>query len=235
MIISGIVLVVLEKYKNRKHWSMIKKCILLLLLLKPCDSCSQNLTAYQLEKIDSVLSTLPYDTLIKSGINSAILGGGYLDQGDSDKAKNHLFMAELMLSKAISTNPDDFTGYEWRGTTRYLSKKYSDAIVDFTKAIKLDPGNFKNYETRGESKMQLEDYYGAIDDFSKALSKTTKLSYSGYYKLYGDRGTCYLYQNKNQLALTDFNSALLLNSEKSSYYLLRGLAKQGTLVGCQQA
>jgi Flp pilus assembly protein TadD len=72
-------------------------------------------------------------------------------------------------TKAIESNPNDFTAYLARGMAHLKAFAFDSAIADFTKAIELQPNNDSAYTKRGSVYYENAEHDRAIADFTKAV------------------------------------------------------------------
>jgi tetratricopeptide (TPR) repeat protein len=158
-------------------------------------------------------------------------------------------------TKAIEIEPNAPDAYYNRGCAFHKSKKYQEAIMDFSKAINLDKQtHVAAYFSRGVTKGELGDHQGAIADYNKALelnphfveayynrglTKKKLKDYNGaildynkaielnpnYVDAYNNRGSSKLSLEDYKAAITDYNKAIELNPMYSIAYQNRGIAK----------
>ena len=76
----------------------------------------------------------------------------------------------------------------------------------------------------GNALQKLSSINEAIENYNQAitLSKVNGEDYPLVYAYYLNRGICFLYQKKYELALEDFTYALKLNNNNSAIYANRG-------------
>jgi tetratricopeptide (TPR) repeat protein len=84
---------------------------------------------------------------------------GFLDRGD-------WIRGESLASEAIGLAPNVSEGYEVRGRARRHSRKFPDAIEDYTVALKLDPQNSNLLMFRGATRM---DQAAFQDDYNRSI------------------------------------------------------------------
>jgi tetratricopeptide (TPR) repeat protein len=119
----------------------------------------------------------------------------------------NLDAAVSKYSEAIKINPDEWTGYSYRGKINIYKGEYEDAKTDFSKAISVSPQTLTLYGYRANCFEAQRIYDKAIEDYSIALSK---VSYSDkeIYLTYFQRGRTYYNFGKFPEAIRDFNLAL---------------------------
>ena len=78
------------------------------------------------------------------------------------------FDRERGAYKYLETEPNNASGYFFRGLERYLTKDYKGAISDLTKSIEMDPNDTYAIATRGDAKEMIGDLKGACEDWKKA-------------------------------------------------------------------
>lgn len=116
----------------------------------------------------------------------------YYSINKKNKAKAYIQLSEIELYK----NED---------TARGLSY--------LTDAIDIDPSNVVLYSIRADIKSELKNYQGAIEDYNFYLNKKRTANELK------QRGRCYLQLNRFSLALSDFNSAILIYEAQRSLLL----------------
>lgn len=208
----------------------MKKYLLLILvsLFSSKSIYSQEYSPEQQRKIKEYFSTWTYDSLVTEGSKSVIVSALNIDMNINQKdTQQKLEFAVLALNEANNRKKNNPDVYSWRGLAKRFQGKYLEALTDFSLASKLEPNNIKHYADKAKCKSELKDYYGAIDDYTKAINRTNKNEYSEYHNLFAQRAFCYLMQGKDNLALKDCNKAIEITNQKSTYFLYRGLAKQG--------
>ncbi len=89
------------------------------------------------------------------------------------------------------------------------------AIADFTKATQLNPTDHVSYQSLSLIQFNRSDIKGAIDYISKSIGIDKNNTY------YFQRGLYYQFLEEYQLAISDFNSAIILNSFDPKFYIYR--------------
>lgn len=72
------------------------------------------------------------------------------------------------LNRAIEINNAVPEFYLRRGDAYFLTKKYEEALNNYSKVIELDPSNAYAYYLRGNARGSLTDKDGACADWKKA-------------------------------------------------------------------
>lgn len=120
------------------------------------------------------------------------------------------------FSHAIELDPNNKLAY-WHRAAGYFEDAYFElSIQDYNKAISLYEGDStrlsKLYNERGEMEMSLKEYKKAEEDYSYSISLNKK-----FWEPYFNRGKVY-WDNKNKnLAISDFNTVLVLDTAKKSF------------------
>ena len=134
------------------------------------------------------------------------------------KSGNYRRAAEL-LDSAVRLNNQDADLVAHRGLARERSGDAAGAAADFRRAFQLQPGQatvLQELSSKAEAEGNLAD---AEHHLTKAISLHPRLS-----DLYGQRGYLRYRQQKFQLAVQDYDSALLLDPTDAATVLNRGLA-----------
>ncbi len=127
-----------------------------------------------------------------------ITGTSYLDEGQHDAAIKYLSIATW-----ISPN-SPYTFYN-RGNAYLIAEEYEAAFSDFDKAIKVDAGFKEAYLGRCIAENSLASFDAAIEDCTKALE--LGLDVGDKAAAHYNRGISYMYVEKYDLALLDFQQA----------------------------
>lgn len=140
-----------------------------------------------------------------------------------------------VYTMAINHHPNISEFYYNRGNVYADRGQYQNAIEDYSRAISLDPKNAYAYINRGSVYNELGQYHKAIRDFDKIISFQSDAityfnrgnSYSGlgqyqraienfnqaillkpnFAVAYGNRGTAYFHQGRNELGCRDAKKA----------------------------
>ena len=150
---------------------------------------------------------------------------------------NNFESAIQNYSKAISIYPDGMSYYE-RAKSYIELEKYKEAITDFTKAISISKDTTNEtwavvdyniidiYWGRAYCFEKLNNYSSAISDYSKIIEITKDDPGSGTYK---KRAKNYVKLKRNDLAVLDYNKAILIDPTNPDSYHARGYFYQFTL------
>ena len=120
----------------------------------------------------------------------------------------------------IEPNNEDLLIFLARANLGLLKNK--DAIKYANKVIALNDRNLGGYYVRGRIKIELKEYESAINDFKIVISKDPlSLSFNPYKMI----GIAYLYLNKHQNAILNFDKALKINPSDINSIANRGYSK----------
>lgn len=103
-------------------------------------------------------------------------------------------------------------GYYNRGNAYFGSKKYEEAIEDYSRAIVLRD-NYSYYYNRASAYFFLNMYDEALNDMDSAIELNPDFASS-----YDNRGVLRLKKHEYEEAAKDFERALLLTNKKSLIY-----------------
>lgn len=111
---------------------------------------------------------------------------------------------------------------EWneKASENIHSKKYQEAIRNYTEIIKLNPNDSAVYFDRGFAKQLAKDYSGSILDFGKAIEMDSSNPDNFYL-----RAVSKMYMKDFMGAKHDFSEALHRESENADVYFYRALAE----------
>ena len=126
-----------------------------------------------------------------------------------------LFLLNLMMIRCFSSG---LTKYEL-GLESYNNDRYRTAIEYFTRAIWEDPVNAELYFLRGNSYAKLKLYDEAIHNYTTAIKLDAEMKY------YLNRGLMFIETGDYDIAISDFDEALLFDSTNSALYFNRGYTK----------
>jgi len=141
----------------------------------------------------------------------------YLEMEGSPSAPAHFTKALADAAKAVAVQPDDGSGYLWRGRLYLSAKNYLGALADFAKYIELKPRDNNGYRWRGIVYFKMENYSAALVEFNKAIEFSHRDAYSYY-----NRGHTYRMMNSHHTAIDDFSTAIDLQSKNADFYYWRG-------------
>ena len=138
---------------------------------------------------------------------------------EEDKELNNVKNRIEALSKTIIKNPKDWKYYYERGVLYGQMVETEKAIDDFSKVIQLDPKNAEAHYNRGMANTHLHEVLGSIDDYTTTINLN-----NSHIDAYNNRAAAYLELRQGQLALEDINSALEIDSQRSTLHALKSLA-----------
>ena len=127
--------------------------------------------------------------------------------------------AEAALDSATNYKPDLVTAWLNLSTVYQRLDQLDKALVAIDKAIQLQPKNPNLYNQKWEVLKDLEKYAEAEAAINKAIELNPRSVF------YNNRGHFYLYGKKRrlELALADFNKAIVINPQDFLAYLFRGI------------
>jgi len=131
------------------------------------------------------------------------------------------------INKIIKKFPNDFRGYIVRGiyySSILKDKSFELSIVDYKKALNLNPQYALGYYLLGKAysnKAMLtientKNYQNALNAFTRAIELNLKPTVDT--NVFYERGFIYLLLEKYKEAIAEFNKALEINPESSSYF-----------------
>jgi protein O-mannosyl-transferase len=123
-----------------------------------------------------------------------------------------------LWTDVIKKFPGAAVGYNNRGGTYLVEKKYEQALADLNKAIQLRPGYAEALNNRGIILSDKKRSNEALNDLNKAIE-----SRPDYADALNNRGIILLELNRNPEALNDFNKAIELRPAYAEAYYNRGL------------
>jgi tetratricopeptide (TPR) repeat protein len=141
---------------------------------------------------------------LKKDDMSAFAGRGRANFADGNLAGSIADYSEaIRLSKATHLSPDLADLYVQRGHVYVVSKQLDAAISDLTEAIRLNPSSVDALNTRGVAYVKKGDFDRAIDDYTAAIALLP------FPVVYANRGFAYEAENRQDLAIADFQYALM--------------------------
>ena len=152
-------------------------------------------------------------------INSK-LPDAYSFRGNAKYELEQYDSALMDFSNLIELEPEKAIHYYDRSWTYANLDSYEDAILDMDKAIELEPDTAEFYIDKGKFEYDAQRYKEAIRDFTKGIK--LKQSFLGY--VY--RGNAYFSLDVYDLALSDYNQAIELDSAAHYAYFRRGVLKR---------
>lgn len=114
---------------------------------------------------------------------------------------------DIISSGQLEERSDYSYAYVVRGTNNQSAGNYKAAMNDFDKAIEYDPSNGYAYYRRGWCSELQHDDEAAMQDYQKGIIMNPDYAY-----LYLMRGEQYLKQGKKDLAESDFETILKLDT-----------------------
>jgi len=111
--------------------------------------------------------------------------------------------------EAITLNPEDWTGYNYRAKLNLLMENVPAAIKDISKAISLSPQTLSLYKVRADCYKEIGIYDKAIADYNMALSKENNKD-KELYLTYLSRGVSYFYNGQYRESINDLNQSITL-------------------------
>lgn len=133
----------------------------------------------------------------------------------SEKGENWAANLESKLAegaKGFLTN-----AYVSRGLELLKSKKYDQAISDFTRAIELNPKFGIAYYHRAYAHFEQLQWDKAIADYTRVIELEPKFELA-----YNERGNAYAAKGDNNRAILDYNEAIVIGSNNPNTYFNRG-------------
>lgn len=126
---------------------------------------------------------------------------------------------EHAFNDLVSSNPDIYEAYLFRGGYRKKQNDLTGALEDFSRAIELNPTYERPYYLRAGIYDALNDLPSAIADFTKFLEAE-----HGFAEAYNNRGWAYFRTGNVPAAIADYNKALSIDSAYVDAYNNRGWA-----------
>ncbi len=128
--------------------------------------------------------------------------------------------ALTLYDQCLMDHPTDGVMYYNRGKTWYELGYIDKALVDFKEAIKLTPSFVQSYYALSEHFLSKKDELNALKWMDELLMRYPDLG-----NAHNLRGWIYFNFNRTQLAFTDFDKAIILDSLNASAYNNRGSAR----------
>lgn len=152
--------------------------------------------------------------------------------GDKKMKSNDPAGALVEYTKAVQANPKYAPGYSARGIAYLAQSKFEEAVRDFSKVEELkyteitnDPRFLYNY---GSALIRTNNTQGAIEKYSKAIAEINSKPDSDHKNLltdiYTNRGQIYFSNEKYEVAIANFDSAISTNERTEMPYFLSGNA-----------
>lgn len=128
--------------------------------------------------------------------------------------------ALTLFDQCLMDHPEDGVNYYNRGKTWYELGHIDKALADFQSAIKLSPAFVQSYYALSEHYLAQRDEANAVKWINELLTQKPLLG-----NAYNLRGWIYFNFGHNQLAFTDFDKAINLDSTNASAYNNRASAR----------
>ena len=144
---------------------------------------------------------------------------------------NDAAKATPLIFKAIAIDSIFPNSYELLYKAITISENTSDSVLhNFTKAKRIFDEDDEVCFYKGEVYRMREDFVNAINEYSSAIEFSKNIPeksfYYNYFFLY--RATCNLKLKNYSIALTDYNTILLLEPQNSNAYVNRGICYKNT-------
>lgn len=108
-----------------------------------------------------------------------------------------------------------------RGRMYESSRRYKEAIEEYTSAIHYEPNHATAYLYRGYCYSKLKNFDDAVKDLTKCIEIEPKNSDAYYYRAWCTSQSPWKYAE----AINDYNKAIELNPKKSDAYFQRGYCR----------
>ncbi len=128
--------------------------------------------------------------------------------------------ALTLYDQCLMDHPTDGVMYYNRGKTWYELEYIDKALIDFEEAIRLTPSFVQSYYALSEHFLSKKDELNALKWMNELLMRYPDLA-----NAHNLRGWIYFNFNRTQLAFTDFDKAIILDSLNASAYNNRGSAR----------
>jgi len=119
---------------------------------------------------------------------------------------------------AAQSEQEDAKAHNDRGISYFQSRKFSEAISEFTKVIELDPKDALAYFWRGRSYATLGQYSQAISDLTKSIELDPKNTF-----VYLWRGRSYRALGQYSQTISDYTKIIELRPKFAMSYPRRGI------------
>ncbi len=199
---------------------------------------------YDQNKNDAAFLELNEAIRLDLKYGDALLKKGYL----FERKKNY-DSAISCYNQVIRIDPKNFQAYRSRASVYETLKDYDKAVLEFSKILRIDSVNVSSYTSRARLYRIQKLYDLSILDYTNAIRLSPKTTfyytsrayvykeqgnielaindYNEYVKLNGkaggliSRGNFYMNFKKQDLALVDFNQAIILEPKNVSVYTAR--------------
>lgn len=155
----------------------------------------------------------------------------FYQAGTLFEKSNKTDQALTYYEKAIILNKKNGKAHSAKGRLLYRTKQFSESKKELDLAIINSPDIFENYYYLGKILKEAKDYPSAISYFEKSLRDPA-------YKVrsYIERGSCYMYADREDKAILEFEKAISASKNDSSketlyarYFLAATYEKQHEL------
>lgn len=143
----------------------------------------------------------------------------YLQKAEDYTDSKHLYLATLMLNKAIELNPETAESYILLGKIKEKQGRFADGLNAFNNAIKIDKNNLDAYISKGNLFLKQGDFKSSLQTFEYIYEQNPDFEKINFYI-----GKNYLYLDKPDLAVEKLSKALESNPQYTEIYKLLGQA-----------
>jgi len=208
----------------------MKKIVVLLVFALFLGACNSDKRLFQQAKLATSQGKLSlaiqiYGKLIKQNpqhfaayTNRGLLWERLPAKDLKETLKNRA-LAEEDYQKSLLINPRQPETYNNLGALYLDSKRYDDAIFNFTQALSYRPNYFMALMNRGIAYSRIGRMSNALTDFEKAEKVN-----SSEPLLFLNRGLAYYDRSDYESAASDFTRVLFLNPDNARAYLERARA-----------
>lgn len=125
--------------------------------------------------------------------------------------------AEAEFTKVLRAAPNDTEALRQRGYSRYMQKKYVDALTDYSNLVKLDSKNAAGWYERAFTSVAMENYSLAVFDYDEAITLEPANA-----DFRAERGFAYFKLKMYDLAAPDYTKAIELKPRDAKFWNARG-------------
>lgn len=148
----------------------------------------------------------------------------YIFRADALEKSGELEKAQDDYANALTIDPN-YPGIYFNRGINFLHHGYYDrAIEDFTTVTKLTPEDIDTYINRGNAYLKKGDSQHAISDYTHAIERKTRNADIAYV----NRSNAYANIGEINKAIQDISTAITLNKEFLSLYVVRGTLNMQT-------
>jgi len=167
------------------------------------------------------VSSIKYQvSSIKYAVISVFVGGIIIFSVISFNRNKVWKNSMTLFTDMIEKHPNAESAHYNRGLTKYHSKDFQGAILDFDNAIKINAASHNAFNNRGLARNELRDFTGALSDYNKSIELK-----SDFETAYNNRAICKGSTQDFQGAINDLDKAIELKSDYAEAYSNRGNAK----------